>query len=140
MAVYHLNELRDHGSTHILARGWAGDLLVSRGGVKAYTMLDGVSFVDAFFVRLYAALAGLKAEHAHLRFCVNCRWAFVSKRQDRKTCSPSCRTKLWRAAHREAFLVYRRRDYDRRTRAAKGLGPNVRIGRKPRVVEAEQKS
>ncbi len=139
MTLGHLNELRDRGATHIQPRGWAGDLLASRSGVKAYTMLDGVSFLDAFLVRLYAALAGLKAEHAHLRFCVDCRQAFVSKREDRKTCSPSCRTKAWRKAHREAFRVNRRRYYDRRTRAAKGLGPNVQIGRKPRVLGAEPK-
>ena len=107
-----LCDLRDKGRVEIAAGSWTGTLWTVRGEVEPGTVVPR-NWEDAFALRIHAALGGLRPERAHLRFCVHCRNAFVSRRADSATCSGACRTQAWRKSleNRKKLREYRKKAY-----------------------------
>jgi hypothetical protein len=106
------------------AQRWIGALSIQKGIITHVTPINtDVPFVDGFLVQVHGLLPWLQLIRLRLHFCTECQQAFLAKRPDATTCSPSCRTLSWRKANPERFREWRSANY--RTRAAKRLGKTV---------------
>jgi hypothetical protein len=116
-------KLRNGHPAEIPAESWRAVLFVRRGRVRGYPLTSELPFTDAFNIRLWETLSGLAAEHRRLCFCPVCAQPFVTRRDDARTCGPSCRTRAWRKENVSRFREMRRVAY--RRKVARKLGKPV---------------
>jgi hypothetical protein len=98
---------------NVEAHRWGATLQLKNGRITGSAMLDDLSLLDAFTVRVYETLADLPSKRAWLFPCSICRKFFIAKRRDSRLCSSSCRTLEWRRAHPEEFRTKRAEAYQR---------------------------